>query len=65
MAVSLTDTKIISPIIADAIARHPRDAQNYGIKLLNNGNPDMENVREIAPKLVVVQLILGSEKITD
>ena len=64
-AASLTDTEIISPIIAHVVEKHRGDAQNYGIKLGNNGKADMESVREVAAKLVVVQLILTPEKIID
>lgn len=61
-AAALTDIQTIIPIIAHVMEAHPREAQIYGIKLLDNGTADMDSIREIAPKVVVIQVNLTSSK---
>ncbi len=58
----LTDTQTIIPIIARVIKAHSREAQIYGVKLLDNGSPDMDSIGEIAPKVVVIQVTLISSQ---
>ncbi|MEP6987895.1 MAG: nitroreductase/quinone reductase family protein [Chloroflexota bacterium] len=63
-ATVLTDVETMIPIIAHFLESHRREAQAYGIKLLDNGKPDMNSVREVAPQLVVIQVELKSQQAT-
>ncbi|MBA3872274.1 MAG: nitroreductase family deazaflavin-dependent oxidoreductase [Anaerolineae bacterium] len=61
-AAALTDIQTIIPIVARVMEVHPREAQIYAVKLLDNGIPDMDSIRELAPKIVVIQVNLMSSK---
>ncbi|MEO8397811.1 MAG: nitroreductase/quinone reductase family protein [Chloroflexota bacterium] len=61
-AAVLTDSQTMIPILAQVMEAHPREAQIYGVKLLDNGIPDMDSIREIAPKVVVIQINLTLPK---
>ncbi len=57
-AKALTDTATITPIIANLMEKHPREAQIYGVGLLPDGKPNMDDVNRIAPKVVIIQITL-------
>ncbi len=59
-AATLTDVEKIIPIIAHIVEAHRREAEIYGIKLLDNGKADSNSVQEIAPQLVVIQVEMRS-----
>lgn len=61
-ATALSDLETIIPIIAHVIDGHRREAESYGIKLFDDGKPDMDSIRAVAPKLVVIQVTLNSKK---
>lgn len=56
-AEALTDPDTIVPILTEMIAEVPREAEIYGVKLIN-GKPDPDSVREVAPKVVVIRATL-------
>ncbi len=60
-ATALTEPEITVPIIAHIVEEHRREAEIFEIKMLDNGKPDLESVREIAPKVVLVQVVLNNE----
>ncbi len=55
-AAALTDVETMIPLLVHIVGVHHREAEIYGIKLLDNGKPDINSVQEIAPKLVVIQV---------
>ncbi|MBA3869204.1 MAG: nitroreductase family deazaflavin-dependent oxidoreductase [Anaerolineae bacterium] len=55
-ATALTDVETMIPLIVLIVQVHRPEAEIYGIKLLDNGKPDINSVQEIAPKLVVIQV---------
>jgi len=57
-AVALTDPDILIPIITHIVEAHPREAEIYNIKRLANGKPDPASVRELAPRVVIIQVTL-------
>lgn len=61
-AAALTDTETLIPIIAHIVEAHRREAEIYDIKLLDNGKPDLDSVRELAPKVVIIQITLHPEQ---
>jgi len=61
-ATALTDTETLIPIIAHIVEVHPREAEIYEIKLLANGKPDLDSVRELAPRVVIIQVTLNFEQ---
>ncbi len=56
---ALTDETAIVPIITEVIKKYPYYAEIYGVHLVAPDQPDMEDVRHIAPKVVVVQVALA------
>lgn len=58
---ALTDEAAIVPIITDVIKRYPYYAEFYGVRLVSPNQPDMNDVRHIAPKVVVLQIALAAE----
>lgn len=61
-AAALTDTATMIPIIAHLVEANPGEAEIYQIKLLDNGKPDLDSVRELAPKVVIIQVTLHPEQ---
>lgn len=57
-AKALTDEAAIIPIITDTIKKYPYYANYYDVRLVSPGNPDMDDVRRIAPKVVALQIAL-------
>jgi hypothetical protein len=57
-ATALTDVETIVPIIAETVRRQPREAEIYGIEMNDDGTPNMDSVRETAPKVVVIRVKL-------
>jgi hypothetical protein len=60
-AIARTDEATIIPIITSVITQYPYYAQFYGVHLLPGGRPDREDIRCIAPKIVVVQIELADQ----
>jgi F420H(2)-dependent quinone reductase len=54
----LTDEAAIIPIITDVIKKYSYYADIYGVRLVSPGKPDMDDIRHIAPKVVVLQITL-------
>ncbi|MBA3869959.1 MAG: nitroreductase family deazaflavin-dependent oxidoreductase [Anaerolineae bacterium] len=61
-AAALTNIETLIPIIAHIVEAHRREAEIYEIKLLDNGKPDLDSVRELAPKVVIIQVTLNPEQ---
>ncbi|MFN8374183.1 MAG: nitroreductase/quinone reductase family protein [Anaerolineae bacterium] len=57
-AQALIDETTMMPLVVEMLTQHPDDAQFYGIQPLSGDNPDLTEVRQIAPKLVVVRIKL-------
>jgi deazaflavin-dependent oxidoreductase (nitroreductase family) len=57
-AKALTDEAAIIPIIAGVIKQYPYYADIYGVRLISPNEPDVADVRHIAPKIVVLQITL-------
>jgi len=57
-AKALFDEAAVVPIIAEAIKKYPYYADIYGVRLVAPHQPDMDDVRRIAPKLVALQITL-------
>jgi deazaflavin-dependent oxidoreductase (nitroreductase family) len=57
-AKALTDEATIIPIITDVIEKYPYYADIYGVRLVSPNQPDMDDVRHIAPKVIVLQIAL-------
>jgi deazaflavin-dependent oxidoreductase (nitroreductase family) len=57
-ATALTDEAVTVPIITEVIKKYPYNAAYYGVHLLAPNQPDMDDKRHIAPKVVVVQVAL-------
>lgn len=55
---ALTDEATTIPAIVEAIKTYPVNAEFYGVRLTSDKNPDMDDVRRIAPKVVVLQISL-------
>lgn len=55
---AITDEATIVPIMAKFLTDYPSDAEFYGIQFLSPGSPDMESIRRIAPKVVVLSITL-------
>ncbi len=55
---ALTDEAAIVPIIAEVIQKYPYYADIYGVRLVASNQPDLADVRRIAPKIVVLQIAL-------
>jgi hypothetical protein len=58
-ASALTDEAAIIPIITSVITQYPYYARFYDVRLLPGGRPDREDIRCIAPKIVMVQIALA------
>ncbi len=57
-ATALTDVDTIAPIITHVVKERPREAEIFEIDM-KNGKPDPDSVREMAPKIVVIQVELA------
>lgn len=55
---AITDEATITPIFMHILTQDPRQATFYGLKPGADGKPDIEQVKAIAPKLVVLQVTL-------
>jgi deazaflavin-dependent oxidoreductase (nitroreductase family) len=58
-AKALTDEAAIIPIITGVIKKYPYHADIYGVRLISPNEPDAADVRQIAPKIVVLQITLA------
>jgi hypothetical protein len=56
-AQAITDPDTIAPIMTHLIEEVPREAEIYGVKM-NDNQPDPDSVREVAPKVVIIQVAL-------
>ncbi len=57
-AQAITDEATITPVFAHILTQEPRQASFYGLTMSAQGKPDIDQVRAIAPKLVVIQVTL-------
>lgn len=57
-ATALTDEAAMVPFITRMIAHEPRGAEIYGVRV-ENGEPQPDDVRELAPKVVVIRVELS------
>ncbi len=57
-AKTLTDETTIVPVLTEVMTKHPDDAAFFGVRFVSPGKPDMDDIRRVAPKLVVVQVRL-------
>jgi hypothetical protein len=57
-ATALTEEATVIPIVTAVVTQYPYYAQFYGIRLLSGNRPDREDIRCIAPKIVVVRIEL-------
>lgn len=57
-AKALLDEATTIKAIAELIQKYPYNANIYGVRLTATKQPDMDNVRRIAPKVVLVQITL-------
>lgn len=56
-AESLTDPETIIPIMDHLMREHPREAAIFGVETVD-GQPDPDSLREIAPKVVVIRIVV-------
>ncbi len=57
-AVALTDPETLIPLITHIVEAHPREAEIYEIKRLADDKPDLASIRELAPRVVIIQVTL-------
>jgi len=57
-ATAITDVDTIISALADSIKAVPRSADIYGVKMID-GQPNADDLREIAPKVVLIQVDLN------
>lgn len=57
-AKALTDEETTVPLLAESIRQFPNNAAFYGIRLAASNQPNMDDVRRVAPKVVAVQVTL-------
>ncbi|MFW5709630.1 MAG: nitroreductase/quinone reductase family protein [Chloroflexota bacterium] len=57
---ALTDVDTIVPLIAHVVEIAPREAEIFHIRT-DGDKPDLDSVREMAPKIVVIRVDLGNE----
>jgi deazaflavin-dependent oxidoreductase (nitroreductase family) len=57
-AKAITDEVAIVPLIADMIRKYPYQGGIYGVRMISANEPDMDDVRQIASKLVALQITL-------
>jgi hypothetical protein len=55
---ALTDEAAIVPLVTEAIRKYPFSAQFYGVRMVAPNQPDMDDVRRVAPKVVALQFVL-------
>jgi hypothetical protein len=55
---ALTDEAAIVPILANVIRQSPYNAGFYGVRMVAPNQPDMDDLRLIAPKVVALQITL-------
>lgn len=58
IAQAITDETSLLPLIAHSMEVHPRETQIYEVGLDANGKPKLEDLRALAPKVVVVHVTL-------
>ncbi|HEX2907459.1 MAG TPA: nitroreductase/quinone reductase family protein [Phototrophicaceae bacterium] len=58
-AQALTDTTVTIPIITEVMIQHPGDADFFGVRLPAPGQPDQDDIRRIAPEVIVLQIQLA------
>ena len=56
---ALTDEAAIIPILTDVIQKYPYYANYYSVHMVGPNQPDLADVRRIAPKIVVLQITLA------
>jgi hypothetical protein len=56
---ALTDASAIIPIFTDSLAKNSMDADIFGVHLDPLGVPNSEDIRRIAPNVVVLQITLN------
>lgn len=60
-AQAITDDTTITPIFAHILTQDPRQASFYGLTVSADGKPNIDQIREIAPKLVIIQVTLDQD----
>jgi hypothetical protein len=58
-AKAVTDETVIIPLITGLIKQYPYYAEFYSIRLVAPNQPDMDDVRRVAPKVVALQITLA------
>lgn len=58
-AKAITDEAAIIPIFANMLKKYPYQAGIYGVRMISPNEPDMDDVRQIASKLVALQITLA------
>lgn len=55
-ATALTDPDVTVPIITRIVQMRPREAEIFHIHLREDGQPDVDSVREMARRIVVIEI---------
>jgi deazaflavin-dependent oxidoreductase (nitroreductase family) len=55
----VTDVSSVAPLLTALMIKYPHYAQFYGVRLVSGGRPDGEDIRRVAPKIVVVEVALA------